>query len=78
MSNPDVLGLFPPGSALDDDGTVTVGGCRLDDLAAEFGTPVMVVDETAVRGKAREYLAAFRHLWPRSDVAFASKAFPGM
>lgn len=76
MSNPDVLGLFPPGSALDDDGTVTVGGCRLDDLAAEFGTPVMVVDETAVRGKAREYLAAFRHLWPRSDVAFASKAFP--
>ncbi|WP_167102581.1 diaminopimelate decarboxylase [Mycobacterium sp. DL592] len=76
MSIPEVLGLFPPGSALDDDGTITVGGCRLDELAAEFGTPVMVVDEDALRAKAREYLAAFRGLWPRSDVAFASKAFP--
>ena len=53
-----------------------VGGCRLDDLAAEFGTPVLVVDEDALRNRARDYLAAFRNRWPRSDVAFASKAFP--
>ncbi|HOW18233.1 MAG TPA: hypothetical protein PLC79_04275, partial [Phycisphaerae bacterium] len=54
----------------------TVAGCRLDDLAAEFGTPVLVVDEDALRSRAREYLAAFRDRWPRSEVAFASKAFP--
>src|SRR6185503_6703733 len=26
--------------------------------------------------RARDYLAAFRSRWPRSDVAFASKSFP--
>lgn len=76
MSDPDVLGLFPPGSRLDDDGMLTVGGCRMDDLADEFGTPVMVVAEDALRQRARDYLSAFRDRWPRSDVAFASKAFP--
>ncbi|SBS78450.1 Diaminopimelate decarboxylase (fragment) [uncultured Mycobacterium sp.] len=75
MSDHDVLGLFPPGSLIDD-GTLSVGGCRLDALAAEFGTPVMVVAEDAVRQRARDYLAAFRSRWARTDVAFASKAFP--
>ena len=72
----DVLGLFPPGSLVDDEGELVVGGCRLTALAEEFGTPVMVVAEDAVRQRARDYLAAFRNRWPRSDVAFASKAFP--
>ncbi|MBI3691560.1 MAG: diaminopimelate decarboxylase, partial [Mycolicibacterium aromaticivorans] len=75
MSDPEVLGLFPPGSRMAD-GVLTVGGCRLDALAAEFGTPVMVVAEDAVRQRARDYLSAFRSRWARSDVAFASKAFP--
>ena len=72
----ELLGLFPPGSRVDHDGALEVGGRRLDDLAAEFGTPVLVVDEDALRNRARDYLAAFRDRWPRSDVAFASKAFP--
>ncbi len=38
MSDPDVLGLFPAGSRIDG-GVLSVGGCRLDELAAEFGTP---------------------------------------
>ena len=71
-----VLDLFPPGSHVDDDGNLMVGGCRLDDLAAEFGTPVLVVAEDALRQRARDYLAAFRSRWPRADVAFASKSFP--
>lgn len=75
MTDNGILGLFPPGSEVSD-GILSVGGCRLDDLAAEFGTPVLVVDEHAVRQRAHEYLTAFRSLWPRSDVAFASKAFP--
>jgi len=36
----------------------------------------MVVAEEALRRRAREYLTAFRDRWPKSDVAFASKAFP--
>jgi diaminopimelate decarboxylase len=53
-----------------------VGGCRLDEVAAEFGTPAIVVSEDALRQQARDYLAAFRSRWPRADVAFASKSFP--
>lgn len=75
MSDAEVLSLFPPGSRMAD-GVLSVGGCRLDALAAEFGTPVMVVAEDAVRQRARDYLAAFRGRWARTDVAFASKAFP--
>lgn len=72
----DLLTLFPPGSSLDADGTLTVGGCRLDEVAAEFGTPAIVVSEPALRQRARDYLAAFRGRWPRAEVAFASKSFP--
>ena len=72
----DLLGLFPPGTRQDDDGTLMVGGCRLDDVAAQFGTPAIVVSEDALRQRARDYLAAFRSRWPRCDLAFASKSFP--
>jgi diaminopimelate decarboxylase len=76
VSADEILDLFPPGTLTDADGTLVVGGCRLDDLATEFGTPVMVVDDGALRARAREYLHEFRSRRPRSDVAFASKSFP--
>lgn len=72
----DLIGLFPPGTQQDADGTLMVGGCRLDAIADQFGTPAIVVDEDALRQRAADYLAAFRSRWPRSDVAFASKSFP--
>ena len=72
----ELIGLFPPGTRLADDGTLMVGGCRLDDVAAQFGTPAIVVSEDALRQRARDYLAAFRSRWPRCDLAFASKSFP--
>lgn len=72
----DVLQLFPPGSRLDADGMVMVGGCRADDLAVDYGTPALVVDETALRTRAREYRTELQQRWPHSRVVFASKAFP--
>src|SRR3954465_14588053 len=72
----DLLSLFPPGTRTDDDGTLMVGGCRLDDVVAEFGTPAIVVAEGALPTRARDSLNAFRGRWPRTDVAFASKSFP--
>jgi len=71
-----LLSLFPPGSALGDDGMLLVGGCRAGHLAAEFGTPVMVVAEDALRARAREYADGLAARWPHSRVVFASKAFP--
>jgi diaminopimelate decarboxylase len=72
----ELLGLFPPGTRTDADGMLTVGGCRMDDLATEFGTPVLVVAEDALRERARQYREELSARWPRSDVFFASKAFP--
>lgn len=72
----DLLSLFPPGSAVDGGGMLTVGGCRADDLAARFQTPVLVVAEDALRARAREYAAELAARWANSRVVFASKAFP--
>ena len=45
------------------------------ELARDFGTPLYVMDEAAVRQRCRDYLRAFRSRYPRSEVSFASKAF---
>ncbi len=71
-----LLSLFPDGSSLDGDGVLVIGGCRADELATRFGTPVLVVDEQAVRARAREYADELAARWPNSRVVFASKAFP--
>jgi len=68
--------VLPRTAALADDGRLAVGGCALADVAAEFGTPVFVVDEQGLRDTAREYVAAFRARHGRTHVHFASKACP--
>jgi diaminopimelate decarboxylase len=73
---PGVHALLPAGSTTDADGMTLVAGCRLDDIAAEVGTPVLVVSEDALRARAREYADGLTTRWPRSRVVFASKAFP--
>jgi diaminopimelate decarboxylase len=72
----ELIGLFPPGTRLDDDGTLIVGGCRLDQLATDYGTPLLVVAEEAVQQRARDYRAGLGARWLDSQVVFASKAFP--
>ena len=71
-----LLSLYPPGSGTDADGVLVIGGCRADELAARFETPVLVVSEPALRARAREYKSELSARWPRSRVVFASKAFP--
>jgi diaminopimelate decarboxylase len=72
----DLLGLFPPGSSVDPDGELVVGGCRLADLAAAWGTPLYVVEEDAVRAQVRRFRRALQAQWRDSRMVFASKAFP--
>jgi diaminopimelate decarboxylase len=73
MSLFDVL---PRTAATAGDGRLTIGGCALADVAAEFGTPARVVDERGLRETAREYLRAFSSRHARTHVHFASKALP--
>ena len=71
-----LLELLPAGSVVDADGTLRIGGCRVDDLAREFGTPAIIVDEAALRARAQEYRTALTSRRPNSRVVFASKSFP--
>src|SRR3954471_23612235 len=68
--------MILPSTARVDAGRLTVGGCALADVAAQFGTPALVFDEQGLRDTAREYLDAFRTRHPDTDVHFASKALP--
>ena len=72
----DLLELCPADSTLGDDGMLRIGGCAADALAAEFGTPTLVVSEAALRMRAREFLDGLAQRRPGSRIAFASKAFP--
>jgi diaminopimelate decarboxylase len=69
-------GVLPRTADRDTDGRLTVGGCALADVAAQFGTPARVVDEQGLRETAREYLEAFKSRHAETDVHFASKALP--
>ena len=53
------------------DGGLTVGGLDVRDLAAEYGTPAFLLDETDLRARAR----AWREAFPGADVYYAAKAF---
>ena len=75
-STTELLGLFPPGARVDADGELVIGGCRLADLAAEWGTPLYVIDEAGVRAQVRRFRRALDTAWPNARMVFASKAFP--
>ncbi|MBJ6363468.1 diaminopimelate decarboxylase [Paenibacillus sp. GCM10012307] len=62
-------------SKINDKGHLEIGGKDVTELAAEFGTPLYIVDETLVRQRAREYVEAFKASGLKFQVAYASKAF---
>jgi diaminopimelate decarboxylase len=69
------LSLLPPSAAIDG-ADLRIGGYSLTRLAAEFGTPAFVIDERALRERARAYQAGLASRHPRSRVCFAMKSFP--
>jgi diaminopimelate decarboxylase len=71
-----VLSLFPPGTRRDGTGRLVIGGCEVGELAERFGTPLYLVDETALRDQARRFRGALEGRWPNAQVVFASKSFP--
>ena len=68
-----VLSLFPRSAALDD-GELSVGGVRASELAAEFGTPLVVYCEATILEAAR----AYREAAPDALPLYSLKAFPNV
>lgn len=62
-------------SKINEQGHLEIGGNDVTKLAAEFGTPLYIVDEALVRQRAREYVEAFKATGLKFQVAYASKAF---
>src|SRR5690606_8810022 len=62
-----------------DDGAIVVGGCDVRALAAEYGTPLYIVDEADFRTRARGFRESFDAAFARHDaevdVFYAGKAF---
>jgi diaminopimelate decarboxylase len=69
------LSLFPPTTILDG-ADLRVGGCSLTAISEDFGTPVFVIDEAALRARAREFIQEFKRQHSRSRICFAVKSFP--
>jgi diaminopimelate decarboxylase len=63
--------LLPDSATVGEDGFLEIGGCSLNDIASEFGTPVFVYDEQHLRARCHEAVDAFG---PEQAV-YASKAF---
>ncbi len=63
--------LLPDTARVDADGWLSIGGCVIRDLAAEFGTPLFVYDEAHIRARCREAVGAFGP----GRAVYATKAF---
>jgi diaminopimelate decarboxylase len=64
--------VWPRNTVRGADGVVSIAGVSVTDIAAEFGTPVFVIDEDDFRSRCREIAAAFGGA---QYVRYASKAF---
>lgn len=65
-------GVWPWATRVSDCGDLTFAGVPLTHLAARFGTPVNLLDESEVVRRARMFRAAL----PEAEIVFAGKALP--
>jgi diaminopimelate decarboxylase len=63
--------LLPDSADVGPDGWLSIGGCSVAELVAEFGTPVFVYDEQHLRSRCRAAVGAFGP----DRVIYATKAF---
>lgn len=70
MAVVDYKKLLPETARITSASQLTVGGCNLSDLAAEFGTPLFVYDEEHIVNRCREVAVASSGL-----AVYATKAF---
>ena len=67
--------VFPDTAAINDNGSLEIGGCNLMDLADEYGTSLYVLDEETLRNRCRSFVQAFQSRYGDTQVVYASKAY---
>jgi diaminopimelate decarboxylase len=72
-------GVWPASAVRDADGTLDIAGVSAATLARTYGTPLLVLDEDEVRGRARQFRLAFDRAAAENgttaQVYYAGKAF---
>ena len=68
-------GVWPATCRRDATGALELGGRRIPDLAAVYGTPLFVLDEADLRSRASAWAGAFEAGTASGEVYFAAKAF---
>lgn len=64
------------GTTINDQGRLCLGGADTTELAAQFGTPLYVMDEASIRKNCRAFTGSLQeHYGENGMVAYASKAF---
>jgi len=67
--------VWPQSATRTDVGEIAIAGIPVSQLAAQYGTPLFVLDEADVRARAKAYHAAFNSGDVVTDVFYAGKAF---
>lgn len=62
-------------SRINEKGNLEIGGCDTVELAAQWGTPLYVMDEKWIRQRMKQFVQAFQATGLAFQVAYASKAF---
>ena len=65
------LRLLPDSATIGTDDSLSIGGVRVAELAAQYGTPLFVYDEDHLRARCRAAVNAFG----AGNVVYATKAF---
>ncbi len=75
MEKVSVPALFPSTAEVNNQGHLAIGGCDTVQLAADFGTPLYLFDESDLRRKCAEFKAEFGQRYADTTVIYAAKAF---
>ena len=67
--------VFPDTAGVNRRGQLVIGGCNTLELAAEYGTPVYILDEDTLRSRCRCFTQEFQRRHPNTSVLYASKAY---
>ena len=65
------LRLLPDSATIGTDDSLSIGGVRVAELAAQYGTPVFIYDEEHLRARCRAAVNAFG----AGNIVYATKAF---
>lgn len=74
MTDSKLNQIRPISYTVDQEGKVSIGKIKVEELAAKFGTPLYILCEETIRQRARAYKGSFEKLYPNHLVIYASKA----